>query len=75
MEVDFNPKIEKRLKSKWNSKYNSLKKFKSSTLDSADQFVAGQLILKGMRRLLNKIRTKQRKRSTIKQGKSILPEM
>lgn len=50
IQVQVNNKIEKRIRSKWDNRYKSLKKQKHATLKSADEFMAGKFILRWIRR-------------------------
>lgn len=61
LEYDFNDKIEKRLKNKWNSKYKSLKKQKEANLQNADMLMAGRLILRWVKKAKNNVRLRNLK--------------
>ena len=59
LEYDFNDKIERRLKSKWNSKYKSLKKQKEANLKNADMLMAGRLILRWVKKAKLAVKAKK----------------
>ena len=70
-------RLKNRLKSKWNKRYKSLKKQRDASLESADQLIAGKLILRGFKKLLHKIRNKKSTSmiSNEPKTKSIFPDM